>query len=92
MLRANDEGIIDPRVLFCFLRSEVGHAQLRRIVSGASVPLILLRDLEKTKTPVPDRAEQDKTIKAFEKIVEIERSVANARDEQRKLSNAIWTV
>lgn len=54
--------------------------------------MILLRDLEKIKIPVPDRAEQDKTIEAFEKIVEIERSVANARDEQRKLSNAIWTV
>lgn len=92
VLRVDDEGIIDPRVLFSFLRSEVGQAQLKRIVSGASVPLILLRDLEKIKIPVPDRAEQDKTIEAFEKIVEIERLVANARDEQRKLSNAIWTV
>lgn len=92
VLRVDDKGIIDPRVLFSFLQSEVGQAQLKRIVSGASVPLILLRDLEKIRIPVPDWVEQDKTIEAFEKIVEIERLVANSRDEQRKLSNAVWTI
>jgi len=92
VLRVDDEGIIDPRVLFSFLRSEFGQAQLKRIVSGASVPLILLRDLEKIKIPVPSRVEQDEAIKVFEKIVEIERLVASYRDEQQKLSNAIWTI
>ena len=54
--------------------------------------MIQLRELEKIRIPVPDRLEQEKTIEAFEKIVEIERLVANSRDEQRKLSNAIWTI
>ena len=92
VLRVDDEGIIDPRVLFSFLKSEIGQAQLKQIVSGASVPLIQLRELEKIRIPVPDRLEQEKTIEAFEKIVEIERLVANSRDEQRKLSNALWTI
>ncbi|GBG01584.1 hypothetical protein AZSI13_09110 [Azospira sp. I13] len=92
VLRVDDKGIIDPRVLFSFLKSEIGQALLKQIVSGASVPLIQLRELEKIRIPVPDRLEQEKTIEAFEKIVEIERLVANSRDEQRKLSNAIWTI
>lgn len=92
MLRVDDKGIIDPRVLFSFLKSEIGQALLKQIVSGASVPLIQLRELEKIRIPVPDRLEQEKTIEAFEKIVEIERLVANSRDEQRKLSNALWTI
>lgn len=92
VLRVDDKGIIDPRVLFSFLKSEIGQAQLKQIVSDASVPLIQLRELEKISIPVPDRLKQEKMIEAFEKIVEIERLVANSRNEQRKLSNAIWTV
>lgn len=92
VLRVDDKGIIDPRVLFSFLKSDIGQAQLKQIVSGASVPLIQLRELEKIRIPIPDRLEQEKTIDAFEKIVEIERLVAHSRDEQRQLSNAIWTI
>lgn len=91
VLRVDDKAIIDPRVLFSFLKSEIGQAQLRQIVSGASVPLIQLRELEKIRIPIPERIEQARTIETFEKIVEIERSVASSRDEQHKLSNAIWT-
>jgi type I restriction enzyme M protein len=92
VLRANDKCVIDPRVLFSFLKSEVGQAQLKQIVSGASVPLIQLRELEKIKIPIPDLLEQQKTIEVFERIVEIERLVVKSRDEQRQLSNAIWTI
>jgi len=84
--------MIDPRVLFSFLKSEVGQAQLKQIVSGASVPLIQLRELEKIKIPIPELPEQKKTIEVFERIVEIERLVTKSRDEQRHLSNAIWTI
>ena len=92
VLRVNDKCMIDPRVLFSFLKSEVGQAQLRQIVSGASVPLIQLRELEKIKIPIPELPEQKKTIEVFERIVEIERLVTKSRDEQRHLSNAIWTI
>ena len=91
VLRVNDKCMIDPRVLFSFLKSEVGQAQLKQIVSGASVPLIQLRELEKIKIPIPELPEQKKTIEVFEKIVEIEKLITKSRDEQRHLSNTIWT-
>jgi len=92
VLRVNEKCMIDPRVLFSFLKSEVGQAQLKQIVSGASVPLIQLRELEKIKIPIPELHEQQKTIAVFERIVEIERLVTKSRNEQRHLSNAIWTI
>lgn len=92
VLRVSDNGILDPRVLFSFLKSDIGQAQLKQVVSGASVPLIQLRELEKIRIPVPTRLEQEKTIEAFEKIVEIERLVAHSRDQQRQLSNVMWTI
>lgn len=92
VLRVNDKCMIDPRVLFSFLKSEIGQAQLKQIVSGASVPLIQLRELEKIKIPIPQLLEQKKTIEVFERIVEIERMVVKSRYEQRQLSNAIWII
>ena len=92
VLRIEDKANIDPRVLFSFLKSEIGQAQLRQIVSGASVPLIQLRELEKIRIPIPEQIEQARTIETFEKIVEIERLVASSRNEQHNLSNAIWTI
>lgn len=92
VLRVHDVGIIDHRVLFCFLKSQIGQIQLRQIVSGAAVPLIQLRELEKIRIPVPHKAAQAETIEAFEKIVEIEHQVANSRNEQRRLSNSIWSI
>jgi type I restriction enzyme M protein len=92
VLRVEDRAIIDPRVLFSFLKSEIGQIQLRQIVSGASVPLIQLRELEKIRIPLPERIEQARTIETFERIVEIEGMVASFRDEQHKLSQAIWTI
>jgi type I restriction enzyme M protein len=90
VLRVNEEGSIDARVLFSFLKSEIGQAQLNQIVSGAAVPLIQLRELERIRIPIPESAEQEKMIDTFEKIVEIERLVASYRKEQRQLSNSIW--
>lgn len=92
VLRVEDKRMIDPRVIFSYLKSDLGQKQLIQLVSGASVPLIQLRELEKMKIPVPDKPTQEKAIKDFEKIVEIEQTVIDAREEQRKLSNTIWSI
>lgn len=92
VLRVDDRGMIDPRVIFSFLKSELGQAQLKQIVSGASVALIQLRELEKIRIPLPDVEMQGEVVSAFGKIVEIEQIVANSRNEQRRLSNSIWTI
>lgn len=92
VLRVEDETIIDPRVLFSFLKSEIGQTQIKQIVSGASVPLIQLSQLQKIRIPIPDLFEQEKTIATFEKIVGIENFVTQSRAEQQELSNKIWTI
>lgn len=90
VLRVKDKSMIDPRVIFSFLKSDAGQMQLKQLISGASVPLIQLRELEKMKIPVPDKELQNEAISDFERIVEIEQKVTHARNEQRNLNNSVW--
>lgn len=90
ILRVNDPVLIDPRVLFSFLKSEFGQIQLRKIISGASVPIIQLRDLEKIRIPIPVQIEQKKIIEKFEKIVQIEQKIVNLRNEQCEIHNNMY--
>jgi hypothetical protein len=55
--RDNPQVEIDPRVLLVQLRSPIGQELLTGIVSGASIPLIQLRELMRLPVPLPDPAQ-----------------------------------
>lgn len=90
VLRVRDRNLIDPRVLFSFLKSKPGQVLLKQIVSGAAVPLIQLRELEMLEIPIPSAEAQLLAIEHFEKIERIEQEIAESRSEQAKLNDLIW--
>lgn len=90
VLRVKDRNLIDPRVLFSFLKSKLGQALLKQIVSGAAVPLIQLRELEMLQIPLPSAEQQQLAMDCFEKIESIEQEIAVSRSEQISLNNKIW--
>lgn len=90
LLRVIDKNVLDPRVLFTFLKSEAGQLLLKQIVSGAAVPLIQLRELEKIKIPVPTKEEQKQIIAKFEEMDEIEGEVKNLLKKLASVSSSIW--
>lgn len=81
---------IDPRVLYSFLKSEIGQLQIKSIVTGAAVPVIQVRELEKLKVPVPNKEECGAIVSKFEKLAAIEKSIIQQREEQAQLSKSIW--
>jgi type I restriction enzyme M protein len=89
-LRINDKGTLNPIVLFNFLKSEVGQAYLKQIVSGSTVQLIQLRELERLSIPIPSREEQDEIIRIFDETVAIEKNIKTLRDEQNDLIFSIF--
>ena len=89
-LRINDKGTLNPIVLFNFLKSEVGQVYLKQIVSGSTVQLIQLRELERLSIPIPSREEQDEIIRIFDKTVVIEKNIKTLRDEQNELIFSIF--
>lgn len=90
VLRVKDKAVIEPRVLFSFLKSEIGQALLKQIVSGAAVPLIQLRELELIRIPIPSQSEQSIIIDFFERIELIQREIQAKRLEQVSINNNIW--
>lgn len=90
-LRILNKNVLDPRVLFTFLKSEAGQLLLKQIVSGAAVPLIQLRELEKIKIPLPSLEEQGQMIAKFEDMNRIENDVKNLFAKLASVSSSIWS-
>lgn len=89
-LRVTDKSPLDPRVLFTFLRSELGQEILKGIVSGAAIPLIQLRELLALAVPVPSPEEAQRFIDAFERQAAIQADLDRLTKEQAQLSAALW--
>ncbi len=86
------QGQIDSRVLFMYLRSDVGQTLLKGIVSGATIPLIQLRALQDLLVIVPSARETQKITHDFDSQVEMESKIEELRQEQRRLSKAHWPI
>lgn len=92
VLRANAKShFLNQRVLYSFLKSEIGQLQLKGIVTGAAVPVIQVRELEKLRIPVPTHEEAEVIASKFENLSDIEKTILQHRKEQEQLSASIWS-
>lgn len=89
-LRVRDASRIDPRALFMQLRSPLGQQLLKGIVSGATIPLIQLKELRKLPVIVSDKNTQELAINALEAEAALEREIARLRNEQAHQANNLW--
>jgi type I restriction enzyme M protein len=92
VLRVNKDSQIDPRALYLYLRSEIGQALLKGIVSGATIPLIQLRELEKLLVMVPTKQDQDAIIRTFQEEVRIKAQIDELREQQAALAARHWSL
>jgi type I restriction enzyme M protein len=81
---------IDPRALFVQLRSKLGQALLRSIVSGASLPLIHLKELKRLQVIVPSLDEQTEAIQALEKEARLQEQIDALHERQARVSSTLW--
>ena len=91
ILRSNRQ-IIDPRVLFMYLRSDVAQFLLRSIVSGATISLIQLRSLKHLQVVIPPLSESERIISAFEKQIDYQSQIDNLKQKQIDLNKLIWAL
>lgn len=90
VLRIRDRSRIDPRALFMQLRSPLGQQLLKGIVSGASIPLIQLKELRKLPVILQDLATQQHAARALEEEADLERQITQLRDEQTLQAASLW--
>ncbi|NCC23001.1 MAG: type I restriction endonuclease [Alphaproteobacteria bacterium] len=92
VLRMTDRERFDPRALLLELRSTLGQELLSGIVSGASIPLIQLRELSRLPLPVPDAETAQRATDAFEREIELQQEIERLQKQQAELSADLWEI
>ena len=72
------------------LRSPLGQQLLKGIVSGATIPLIQLKELRKLPVILPDAATQQRAIDALEAEAVLARQIHQLREEQAFQASSLW--
>ncbi len=92
VLRMGSAQAIDPRALTVLLRSQLGQSLIRGIVSGATIPLIQLRELSSLQLPIPSLADSAKAVDALEQEAAFQTQIDSLRAEQTHLTASLWTL
>ncbi|BAQ61142.1 type I restriction-modification system [Geminocystis sp. NIES-3708] len=90
ILRPNKK--INAKVLFMYLNSEVGQTLVKRIISGATIPLIQLKLLKELEIMMPNQQESQKIISTFDQMVTIQSQIQNLFQEQENLKRQHWAI
>lgn len=92
VVRVHERARIDPRALFVQLRSPLGQEFLRGIVSGATIPLIQLKELRRLPVIVPTREIERQAINALGAEAVLERQITDLRAEQALQAANLWNL
>jgi type I restriction enzyme M protein len=86
VLRANNTVNFDSRALALQLRSPLGQQLLSSIVSGATIPLIQLRELLNLPIPVPPMAESCRAAEVLDKEMKIQMEIEHLQRLQAQVA------
>ena len=90
VLRMRENAPIDARALFVQLRSPFGQELIKSIVSGASMPIIQLKELRELRVILPDQEEQRQAVEALEEEAVAEAHIATYRAQQELCAKHLW--
>jgi type I restriction enzyme M protein len=82
--------IIDPRVLFRFLDSQMGQGIFQRLRVGATIPSIQMADVRNLAILLPSEVEQRKVADEVEHLFALQAQVAQLRSEVMRMQRSIW--
>lgn len=83
---------VEPKALFMLLRSELGQALIKSIVSAGTIPFIQTRELESLAIPLPALTEQTAAAEILDKEALIQQDIGRLHSELAKLSASLWPV
>lgn len=91
ILRAKPR-MIDPKVLYMYLRSDIGQSLLRGLESGATMPLIQMGELKKMPVILPNDEEKTSIIQAFDDIIQLQEQIKALTLKQHEKKNMQWSI
>lgn len=92
VLRGQPGARIDPLTLALQLRSPLGQQLLSGIVSGATIPLIQLKELTRLQVLVPDQKTIQRAAAAFATEVQLQQKIDRLRAQQAEATAHLWTL
>jgi type I restriction enzyme M protein len=92
VLRSSESAAMDPRALALMLRSPVGQRLLSVHVSGASIPLIPLRELTRMQVLVPTLEAAQHVATALDQESRIQQEIDRLRHEQSEVAKGLWAL
>jgi len=82
----------DPRLLFLYLRSELGQTLLKKLSTGATVPMVQIDDLKKMEIVIPTGAEAEQLLADFEAEVALSEQIAQLEAQRKELTSRQWSL
>lgn len=82
--------IIDPHVLYMYLKSSVCNDILKSRAAGATVQMIQIRDMKKLPVIVLSREQQLKVLENFQKEIKIQKEIEQLQRQLDAVKDKFW--
>ena len=83
---------VNPKVLYAYLKSDIGQTQISRLIKGATIPNISLKELKQIPVIVPSLEEQEQAIACIDNSRETQRAIEQLLSEQYARQSELWSL
>lgn len=83
---------IDPRALYAYLKSDFGTVQISRLIKGAAISNISLKELKQLPVIVPSKQEQEEAITCIDKSRETQQAIQQLLLDQEARQSKLWNL
>jgi type I restriction enzyme M protein len=92
VLRCHGKGHLDAHALALQLRGPVGQELLKMITSGATIPLVQVRELQQLRLFASHGQDALRSRAALEEEANIQSQIANLVEKQAAVSSGLWQI
>ncbi|WP_299187978.1 N-6 DNA methylase [uncultured Psychrobacter sp.] len=83
---------VDPRALYTYLKSDFGTVQISRLIKGATIANISLKELKQMPVIMPSEDEQNEAVACTQKSRETQQTIRKLLDEQQARQRKLWAL
>ena len=83
---------IDPKALYTYLKSDFGKVQLARLIKGATIANISLKELKQMPVILPSDDEENDAIACTEKSRETQKAIQNLLSKHKERQSKLWAL
>jgi len=87
IIRIDNQSIIEPKVLYMFLKSNIGQSLLKQLSTGTVMPQITTKDIKELDIPILNRDKQEEVIKNFNEEVNLFGEIESIKEKIHKINH-----